>query len=358
MSGAPAAGGDSYARLVWRRFRRSRLGMAGLTALALIGVVLLIGPFLAPHDPDRRFASYQPPSRIGIDSSGLYAVNARPTGAIDPVTFQPVLSRDGAPRERLGLFVRVPRYRLIGPVMANRRLVAPIAPGGRLHLMGADRFGRDIFSRGLVAARVSMLIALAVGGLTTLAGLIVGATSGYIGGAVDRWIQRGVDFLLAFPQLPLYLTLGALIPVTVSSGLFVAILILTLSVLGWAGLSREIRGKTLTLARMDYVRAAVALGAGDRRIILRHIAPNLMSHLLVSFTLTLPAVVLLESFLGFLGLAVKPPMISWGLMLQDVSGYAAIGSYPFILFPVVFVFVAVFAFNAVGDALRDAVDPY
>lgn len=175
---------------------------------------------------------------------------------------------------------------------------------------------------------------------------------------MDRWLQRLVDVLLAFPQLPLYLTLGALIPVTVSSGLFVTILIATLSVLGWAGLSREIRGKTLMLARMDYVRAAIAMGADDRRIILHHIAPNLMSHVLVSFTLSLPTIVLLESFLGFLGLAVKPPMISWGLMLQDVSGYSAIGSYPFILSPVIFVFVTVFAFNAVGDALRDAVDPY
>lgn len=353
-----AAGGDSYGRLVWRRFRRSRLGMTGLGALVLLGVILLVGPFLAPLDPDRRFAAYQPPSLIRLDGQGLYAINARPTGQLDPVTYQPILSREGAPRERLGLFVRVAPYRLLGPLWVDRRLIAPTAPGGRVHVMGADRFGRDIFSRGLVAARVSMLIALAVGTLTTLAGLLVGATSGYLGGATDRWIQRVVDFLLAFPQLPLYLTLGALIPVTLSSGWFVAILIATLSVLGWAGLSREIRGKTLTLARMDYVRAAIALGADDWRIIVRHIAPNLMSHVLVRFTLTLPAIVLLESFLGFLGLAVKPPMISWGLMLQDVSGYAAIGSHPFILFPVAFVFVAVFAFNAVGDALRDAIDPY
>ncbi len=351
-------GTETYARLVWRRFRRSPLGMAGLVFLLGLVVILLLGPFLAPMEPNARFVSYQPPSQIAVDARGLYALNAEPTGRDDPVTLQPLLAYDGATRVRLGLFVRTAPYRLLGPITLDRRLIGPVTPGQRVHLMGADRFGRDIFSRGIVATRVSLLLALTVVSLTTTVGLLVGATAGYLGGPVDRWLQRLVDFLLAFPQLPLYLTLGALIPVTVSSGLFVAILIGTLSVLGWAGLSREIRGKTLMLARMDYVRAAVALGADDRRIILRHIAPNLASHVLVSFTLTLPTVVLLESFLGFLGLAVKPPMISWGLMLQDVSGYAAIGSYPFILSPVIFVFVTVFAFNAVGDALRDAVDPY
>ncbi len=354
----PDTATETYGRLVWRRFRRSGLGMAGLGVLIALAVVVVLGPFLAPMAPDARFAPYQPPSRIGLDAGGLYALNAVETGRDDPVTLQPILSFEGAPKVRLGLLVRTEPYPLLGPIRLDRRLVGPTDPGQHAHLMGADRFGRDIFSRGLVATRVSLLLALTIVTLTTITGLLVGATSGYLGGAVDRWVQRLVDLLLAFPQLPLYLTLGALIPVTVSSGVFLAILIATLSVLGWAGLSREIRGKTLMLVRMDYVRAAVAMGADDRRIILRHIAPNLMSHVLVSFTLTLPTVVLLESFLGFLGLAVKPPMISWGLMLQDVSGYAAIGSYPFILSPVIFVFVTVFAFNAVGDALRDAVDPY
>mgnify|MGYP000365487814 CR=1 FL=1 len=349
---------QTYGRLVWRRFRRSGLGMAGLIVLIGLAVVVVLGPFLAPMNPDARFAPYQPPSRIGLDARGLYALNAMPTGRDDPVTLQPLLSFNGAEKVRLTLWARTEPYRLLGPITLDRRLIGVSRIGQRAHLLGADRFGRDIFSRGLVATRVSLLLALTVVTLTTLTGLLVGATAGYMGGAVDRWLQRLVDVLLAFPQLPLYLTLGALIPVTVSSGLFVAILIATLSVLGWAGLSREVRGKTLMLARMDYVRAAIAMGADDRRIILHHIAPNLMSHVLVSFTLTLPTIVLLESFLGFLGLAVKPPMISWGLMLQDVSGYSAIGSHPFILSPVIFVFVTVFAFNAVGDALRDAVDPY
>lgn len=332
---------QNYARLVSLRFARSRLGLAGLACLILLAIIVLFGRFLAPHDPDTRFAPFQPPSHW--TSAGF--VNPVDSGKVDPVTLQPILTTAGAQPVRLGLFVR-------------GHLVAPRDPGGELHLLGTDRFGRDIFSRGLVAARISLGLATIVVTLTTTTGLLLGAIAGYRGGAIDRWLSRLIDFVLAFPQLPLYLALGALIPITLGSGLFLMMLIGIMAMLGWAGLAREIRGKTMVLARMDYVRAAIALGATDWRVVYRHIAPNLVSHVLVSFTLTLPAIVLLESFLGFLGLAVKPPLISWGLMLQDAGSFAAIGSYPWILSPVGFVFITVFAFNAVGDALRDAIDPY
>ncbi len=348
---------QSYPRLVWQRFRRSWLGLAGLAMLALLLVTVVFGGFLAPHDPDSRFEPFQPPSRIGFDG-GLVARNPHESGRIDPVTLQPILTYDGAPPVPLRLFAPGARWWLLGLVPVDRHLVGPASPAGAVHILGTDRFGRDILSRGLVAARISLGLATIVVTLTTLTGLLLGATAGYRGGAIDRWLGRLIDFVLAFPQLPLYLALGALIPITIGSGQFLLLLIGIMALLGWAGLAREIRGKTMVLARMDYVRAAVALGASDWRIVHRHIAPNLMSHVLVSFTLTLPAIVLLESFLGFLGLAVKPPLISWGLMLQDAGNFAAIGSYPWILAPVGFVFVTVFAFNAVGDALRDAIDPY
>ena len=170
------------------------------------------------------------------------------------------------------------------------------------------------------------MIALAVVSITTIVGTLVGITSGYIGGRLDNWVQRFVEFVLAFPQLPLYLALTSLIPVTAPSNVFLTFVIFVMAVLGWAQLSREVRSKTLSLARIDYVRAAIA--------------------------------VLLESFLGFLGFAVKPPLISWGLMLQDTGTFSVIGSYPWILSPVIFVLITVFAFNALGDGLRDAIDPY
>jgi peptide/nickel transport system permease protein len=194
--------------------------------------------------------------------------------------------------------------------------------------------------------------------ITTVLGTLVGITSGYLGGAMDAWTQRFVEVVLAFPQLPLYLALTTLIPVNASSNFFIAFVIGIMAALGWAQLSREIRGKTLALARIEYVRAAMAVGAGDMRIITRHILPNVMSHVIVAVTLAIPTIVLLESFLGFLGFAVKPPLISWGLMLQDTNTFSVIGSYPWILSPVVFVLITVFAFNALGDGLRDAVDPY
>jgi peptide/nickel transport system permease protein len=190
------------------------------------------------------------------------------------------------------------------------------------------------------------------------AGTLLGITSGYLGGRFDMWFQRFVEVILAFPQLPLYLALATLIPPTAPSYLFLSFVILVIVGLGWAQLSREVRGKTLSMSRIEYVRAAVAVGASDGRIITRHILPNVLSHVIVAVTLGIPTIILLESFLGFLGFAVKPPLISWGLMLQDAQTFASIGSYPWILSPVGFVLLAVFAFNALGDGLRDAVDPY
>jgi peptide/nickel transport system permease protein len=152
--------------------------------------------------------------------------------------------------------------------------------------------------------------------------------------------------------------LASIIPITAPSGLFLTYVVLVIVGLGWAQLSREVRGKTMALARVDYVRAAQAVGASDVRILTRHILPNVMSHVIVAVTIGIPTIVLLESFLGFLGFAVKPPLISWGLMLQDANTFSVLGSYPWILSPVAFVLATVFAFNALGDGLRDAVDPY
>ncbi len=191
-----------------------------------------------------------------------------------------------------------------------------------------------------------------------MSGPASGSSPATSGAPFDAWTQRFVDLILAFPQLPLYLALTTLIPITAPTSVFLAFVVIVLSALGWAQLSREVRGKTLSLSRVDYVKAAVAVGAIDRRIVFQHILPNVMSHVIVMVTLQIPNVVLLESFLGFLGFAVKPPLISWGLMLQDTGTFSVIGSYPWILSPVGFVLAAVIAFNALGDGLRDAIDPY
>lgn len=357
------SGNEGYATLVWRRFKRSPMGMIGLFLVALMLIVSIFADFFAPMDPKEANLPFAPPDVIAFeDPNGNfsllpYVYPIGDTGEFDPVTFQPLTGLVKDNPTPTGFFVPGYSYRFLWLIPSNIHFFGSV-DGRPIQLLGTDKFGRDILSRGIVGSRISLMIALAVVTLTTIVGTLVGISSGYIGGRLDAWVQRFVDFVLAFPQLPLYLALTSLIPVTAPSNVFLTFVIFVMAVLGWAQLSREVRSKTLSLARIDYVRAAIAVGATDGRIITRHILPNVLSHIIVAITLAIPSVVLLESFLGFLGFAVKPPLISWGLMLQDTGTFSVIGSYPWILSPVVFVLITVFAFNALGDGLRDAIDPY
>ena len=363
IAGRFVGGSEGYLRLVWRRLRRSIIGMIGLVLVSLLLIMAVFADFFAPMNPKEPGISFAPPDAISFTAPDKsFALRPRiyptiETGEFDQVTFQPLTGPDYDHPHELGFFVDGAEYWLLGLLPANIHFFGSL-DGSPVHFLGTDKFGRDILSRGIVGSRISLMIALIVVTITTTVGTIVGISSGYIGGRFDAWLQRFIELVLAFPQLPLYLALTSLIPITAPSNVFLAFVIALLAALGWAQLSREVRAKTLALARIEYVRAAMAVGASDRRIILRHILPNVISHVIVAVTLQIPAIVLLESFLGFLGFAVKPPLISWGLMLQDTSSFSVIGSYPWILSPVVFVLIAVFAFNALGDGLRDAVDPY
>ncbi|TPK91602.1 MULTISPECIES: ABC transporter permease [unclassified Mesorhizobium] len=356
-------GNESYIALVWRRLKRSWTGMAGLWLVVLLLVMAVFAEFLAPMDPKATDVAFAPPQLPAFhDKDGNFVARPRvyalaDSADLDPVTFQPIVGPDYDHPRLLGFFVEGAPYKLLGLIPANRHFFASM-DGQPVHFLGTDKFGRDVLSRAIHGSRVSLMIALTVVFIITVIGTSVGMISGYFGGRFDVWMQRFVELVLAFPQLPLYLALTTLIPVTAPTNVFLAFVIIVMSALGWAQMSREVRGKTLALARIDYVRAAMAVGATDRRIIMQHIFPNVMSHVIVAVTLAIPTVVLLESFLGFLGFAVKPPLISWGLMLQDTATYSVIGTYPWILSPVGFVLITVFAFNALGDGLRDAVDPY
>jgi peptide/nickel transport system permease protein len=359
----PRSGNESYIALVWRRLKRSWTGMGGLVLVILLLLMSIFAEFVAPLDPKATDTGFAPPQLISFhDKDGNFVLQPRvyalsESDQLDPVTFQPIVGLDYDHPNLLGFFVKGSDYGLFGVIPGNRHFFGSI-DGQPVHFLGTDKFGRDVLSRAIYGSRVSLMIALTVVFIVTVIGTTVGMVSGYFGGAFDTWVQRFVELVLAFPQLPLYLALTSLIPVTAPTNVFLAFVIVVMSALGWAQMSREVRGKTLALARIDYVKAAMAVGATDRRIILQHIFPNVMSHVIVTVTLSIPTVVLLESFLGFLGFAVKPPLISWGLMLQDTSTYSVIGSYPWILSPVGFVLITVFAFNALGDGLRDAVDPY
>jgi len=358
------AGGESYQSLVWRRMRRSVMGMIGITLVALLLIMAVFADFFAPLDPKATNVGFAPPDTLSFvrqDGSFSLMPVVYPLSEgeeFDPITFQPIIGPDYENPTEFGFFVQGYSYHILWVIPANIHFFGATDPAKTVHLLGTDKFGRDILSRGIVGSRISLTIALVVTLLTTVVGTLVGITSGYLGGRFDSWTQKFVEFVLAFPQLPLYLALTSLIPITAPSNVFIAFVIGVMAVLGWAQLSREVRSKTLSLARIDYVRAAIAVGSPDSRIITRHILPNVMSHVIVAVTLSVPSVVLLESFLGFLGFAVKPPLISWGLMLQDTSSFSVIGSYPWILSPVIFVLITVFAFNALGDGLRDAIDPY
>jgi peptide/nickel transport system permease protein len=353
---------QSYGALVWRRFRKSIPGMLGLTLVSALLIMSVFAEFFSPMNPYAARSAFAPPDKLSFATKDGFTFwpNVYPiteSEELDPITFQPLMGPDFDNPRKLAFFVEGWEYRLFGLIPMDTHFIG-VSGGEPVHFLGTDKLGRDILSRGIIGSRITLLIALTSIALITIAGTLLGITSGYIGGKFDLWFQRFVEIVLAFPQLPLYLTLTTLIPVTAPSSLFISFVILVISGLGWAQLSREVRSKTMAMAKVDYVRAATAIGASDGRIITRHILPNVLSHVIVSITLGIPAIVLLESFLGYLGFAVKPPLISWGLMLQDAGTFSVIGSYPWILAPVGFVLLTVFAFNALGDGLRDAIDPY
>ena len=363
-AGAPAlraVRSQTYLSLVWRRFRRNTLGMVGAAMVTVLILVTLFANFLSPYDPTarNRDAINGPPQALHfIDTDGFHLIPfTHPLSLqVDPNTFALVASEDTDKKCRPVFLGRGWSYTIFG-IGADRHLLTP-PPGCAWNLIGTDRDGRDVLSRLFVGSRLTMSIALIVVAISITLGTLVGIISGYVGGLADHWIQRGVEFILALPEVPFYFALVAIVPRNLTPFQLVLMLCIILSTLRWAQLAREVRGKTLAIAQLDYVTAAEAVGAGRWRIVVRHILPNVMSHVVVATTLLIPSIILLESFLSFLGLGVQPPMISWGLLLNAAQNLQNLGAYPWVLSPVVAVLIAVMSFNMLGDGLRDAIDPY
>ncbi|MBN2448828.1 MAG: ABC transporter permease [Lentisphaeria bacterium] len=353
-------------QLIRRRFARHRLATVGLRILMLMYASALFVEFVAPYTPTRRRLDhmYSPPQlpRIGL-RHGLHAPAV--VQHVDPITFRRVYTAPADRAVRLGFLVRGEPYRLWGLIPWDRHLVGPVGASGTgegvqptWYLLGGDQYGRDLFSRILYGARISLSVGLVGITISFLLGITIGGISGYAGGRVDTLIQRGIEILNAFPHLPLWLALGAALPADWSALKVYFGITVVLSLMGWTGLARVVRGKILALREEDYATAARLLGAGDARILFRHLVPGFTSHIIVSLTLTVPGMILGETSLSFLGLGLRPPVVSWGVLLQDCMNMQVVANYPWMLLPMFFIVLVVLSFNFVGDGLRDAADPY
>jgi peptide/nickel transport system permease protein len=362
----PAAAMSQW-QLIRRRFAKHKLAVASLYVLTLLYLMAAFAEVVAPYTPNRRNIdfSYCPPQLPRFNfTHGLhtYAMKLH----VDPITFRRTYVELRDAPIRLRLFAKSDAYRLWGLVPLNVHLVAPardvlqnvegVQP--TFYLLGADKYGRDIFSRIVYGARVSLSVGLIGIAFTFLLGTTLGGVSGYVGGRTDTLIQRTIEIINAFPHLPLWLALAAVLPSDWSPiRIYFAITIL-LSLLNWTGLARVVRGKILALREEDYAVAARLLGAGHGRVLFRHLMPGFTSHIIVALTLSIPGMILGETSLSFLGLGLRPPVVSWGVMLQDCMDVKAVSIYPWLLIPVSFIVTTVLCFNFLGDGLRDAADPY
>lgn len=354
---------ESYFQLVWRRFRRSTISIiGGLMVLALV-LLALFAEFFSPgniYELDLNSA-FMPPQQVHFfDAEGKFhpipfVYNIEST--LDMTTFEVTWVENTDKVYPLRFFVHGWSYKLLGIIPSDLHLVG-VDEGGMLYLLGTDKMGRDLFGKACEAGRVSLSMSLFGTIISIAIGSVMGVVSGYYGGAVDNALQRFVEFINAFPQLPLWMSLAALVPKTADSFSVFVLMSLIFALLSWTTLTREVRGKVLALRETDFILAAKEMGAGDSRIIFRHLYPNTLSHVIVILTLTVPGVILAESFLSFLGIGISEPLISWGLMMRNAQNIQTLGSNIWILSPVLFIIVSVLGFNFLGDGLRDAADPY
>lgn len=347
-------------RLIWRRFKKHRLALISAVVLVLFYVVAIFAGFFAPFAPDNTSSTHtlHPPQGVqfSLADGGFYV---HPTvGKTSIVT----LERTYVPVEnkivRLGFFVKGDEYRILGVIPGDVHFFGPEDPSQRWYFLGTDGAGADLLSNIIFGSQISLSIGLVGVAISLVLGLIIGGISGYFGGWTDTIIQRIIEFILSMPTLPLWLGLAAAVPPKWGPVPTYFMITVILSAIGWTGLARVIRGKVLQTRQEDFVLAARLDGVSTSRIISRHLLPSFTSHIIATVSLAVPAMILAETSLSFLGLGLRAPAVSWGVLLENAQNVQTVVIAPWLMFPAVAVVFAVVAFNLLGDGLRDASDPY
>ncbi|WP_107340405.1 ABC transporter permease [Agrobacterium pusense] len=351
-------------QLIWWAFKRHKLAMAALFITIAMYIVALVPGFFAINDPvlQNARATFHPPQRVHfIDTTegvslGLHYYPLKLTR--NPETLAAVFVEDTAKKIPVQLFGRGYEYSVFGLFTTDLHLLASTDKTRPLFLFGADRLGRDVFSRVVQGAQVSLSIGLVGVFFSLLLGVVLGGISGYYGGRIDFVMQRVIDFVLSLPTIPIWLALAAALPQGWPATLQYMMITIILSLTGWAQRARVVRGRFLSLRTEEFVAAARLDGVPEGRIIFRHMLPSFSSHIIASVTLAVPAMILAETSLSFLGLGLQPPTISWGVLLREAQNIRSIATAPWLFLPGVAVVIAVMALNLLGDGLRDAADPY
>jgi peptide/nickel transport system permease protein len=350
-------------QLIWWRFRKHKLAIGGTIVLVAFYLVALFADFFAYVDPTESEAqrSLMAPQPIHwIDDGRFKPFVYGLKGTRDPLTFKRVYVPDTSTKIPVRFFGHGEPWQLFGFIPTDRHLIAVegAKPSESLFLMGTDTHGRDLWSRLMYATRTSMTIGLVSVALSLVLGVVLGGVSGYFGGAIDTVIQRVIEILRSIPTIPLWMGLAAALPADWSVVQVYFAITIIISLIGWTELARVVRGRFISLKQEDFVMAAELVGCSKTRIIFRHMVPSFISHIIAATTLAIPAIIISETSLSFLGLGLRPPAISWGVLLQDAQNIQALVISPWLLLPSLAVIFAVLAFNFMGDGIRDAADPY